>query len=71
MKYWQIFILYACTRDKVIGRVVVVVVHKKNCQILGFRHLSNLKVQRKAVEVTEKLASGCLESRGTAYKLHK
>ena len=29
MKYWQIFILYACTRDKVIGRVVVVVVHKK------------------------------------------
>ena len=42
----------ACARDKVIGRgvvvivvvVVVVVVVHKNCQILGFRHLSNSKV---------------------------
>ena len=35
---------HACARGKVIGCVVIIVVHK-NLQILRFRHLSDSKVQ--------------------------
>ena len=44
----------------------------KNHQILRFKHLSDSKVQRICWSWRKiKLASGCLESSGTAYRLHK
>ena len=62
----------ACARGKVIGRVVVIVivviVHAISWD------LNTLATQKynKSVEIGEKLASGCLESSGTAgYNLHK
>ena len=57
-------------KGKVIGLSVVVVVTTK---IARSKHLgiSGTRKYNESVEVGEKLASECLESSGTAYKLHK
>ena len=61
-----------CVRGKVIGHVVVVVVvvHKKTTRSWDLG-TSAIRKYNKSVEVGEKLASGCFESSGTAYKLHE
>ena len=59
----------ACAGGKVIGRVVVVV-HKKIARSWDLGTSATRKYNE-SVEVGEKLASGCLESSGTAYKLQK
>ena len=68
---------HTCARDKVIGRVVVIVIvvvvviiHKKIARSWDLG-TSTTRKYNESVEVGEKLASGCLESSGTAYKLHK
>ena len=65
--------LRACTRGKVISRVVVVVVvvvHKKIARSWDLGTSATRKYN-KSVQVGEKLALGCLESSGMVYKLHK
>ena len=61
---------HACARGKVISCVVVVVIHKKSPH-LEISATSVTQKYNESVEVGEKLASGCLESSGTAYKHHK
>ena len=62
----------ACARGKVIGRVIVVIVviHKKIARSWDLGTPATRKYNE-SVEVGEKLALGCLESSGTANKLHK
>ena len=69
---WTIFTPRTCARGKAIGRVVVVivVVQKKIARSWDLGTSATRKYN-KSVEVGKKLASGCLESGGMAYKLHK
>ena len=62
----------AYAKGKVIGHVIVVVivVHKKITRSWDLGTSATQKYN-KSVKVGDKLASGCLESSGTAYKLHK
>ena len=67
---WPIVTPHACARGKVIGGVVViVVVHKKIARSWDLGTSATRKYNE-SVNIGEKLASGCLESSGTAYKLH-
>ena len=68
---WPIVIPRTCARGKVIGGVVVVVVvvHKKIARSWDLGTSATRKYNE-SVEIGEKLASGCLESSGMAYKLH-
>ena len=68
LKDAKIITPHACTRDKVIGSVVIV-----NKKIAGSQHLGNLATRKdgKSIEYGEKLALLYLESSSMVYKRYK
>ena len=68
-----IIISHACTRGKVIGSVIVVIVVVMDTKISWSQHLGTWATckHNEYVKSGDKLASVCSESSGMAYKRHK